>query len=152
MTRCLLLSFFNLPDAIYYVRPWRRGAILGLVYLSVSLGPQSYLLLPCHFLKSFIPSSTQFCKTAIEILHNGCAPFKGTGSIVHEFHVSVWRMWQFARPSSPARSDIRSVAQSACQPLGTETFFPDKENETWKWLLTSIHCREETGVHRRHSN
>jgi hypothetical protein len=81
MTHCLLLSFFNLPDAIYYVWAWRRVAILGVVYLSVSLGPQSYLLLPCHFLKSFIPSGTQFCKAAIEILHNGCAPFKGVGSL-----------------------------------------------------------------------
>lgn len=152
MSHCLLLSFFNLPYAIYYVRAWRRVAVLGLVYLSVSLGPQSYLLLPCHFLKSFIPSGTQFRKTAIEILHKGCALSKGTGSMgswiqcVRLANVTIraafvtCRLWH------------RFVAQSPYQPLGTETSFRDKENETWRWLLTSIHCRGETEVRRPHSN
>jgi hypothetical protein len=149
MTHCLLLSFFNLPGAIYYMKVWRRVASLGLVNLAMSLGPQRYLLLPCHFLKSFIRPGTQFSNTAIEIPHNGCAPFKGTGGLgswipcvrlailtILAAFITCW-LWQ------------QIVTQSACQPLVTEPSFPDVKRTKRKadyWPPSSAEEKSEYAV------
>jgi hypothetical protein len=122
MTYCLLLSFFNLPDAIYYVRAWRRVAIAG-ARLSFSVTRAAKLSAPpLPVPHIFNLSGTQFCKTAIEILHNGCVPFKGTGSMgswiprvrlanftIRATFVTCWLWHQIYGPITPPATGYQDL-------------------------------------------